>query len=99
MRDSTQVARNLKEAELLKNRWEGKVNIEPFIVFFPEGYNQPLSWKLTEDQKESLRRAWEDVKRSPTFLEIKKLWQDKWKIPQEFMMSLRKSGVDCRLRS
>ncbi len=84
VRDSTQVARNLKEAELLKNRWQGKVEIEPFIIFFPEGYNQPLSWKLTEHQKENLRRGWEEVKHRPTFREIQHLWQDKWQIPREW---------------
>ncbi len=86
VRDSTQVARNLKEADLLQSRWKDEVEIKPYIVFFPNGststlYNQPLSWKLTENQKQNLRDAWAELRIHPVIDDIKDLWRNKWNIP------------------
>lgn len=79
VRDSTQASRNSKEVELLEK--EG-IDIKSFAISFPERnlttkkeYKQPLSWKLTEQQKENLRSGWEDVKQSKTFQELRDLWQ------------------------
>jgi hypothetical protein len=35
VRDSTQIARNIKEIELLQQRWQERIKIEYFPVFFP----------------------------------------------------------------
>ncbi|MGK7892151.1 MAG: hypothetical protein AB4372_00460 [Xenococcus sp. (in: cyanobacteria)] len=88
VRDSTQISRNLKEVELLKRLGQNQdidVNIESYTIFFPEGYNQPLSWRLTKQQIKNLKLAWQDVKEGPTFKNLKKLWQDKWQIPRQFL--------------
>ena len=100
VRDSTQIARNQEEAELLqevwKNKKEGKqkegkqVDIQPFTIFFPdnEKYEQPLSWKLTQKQKDNLEKAWKDIvdKQDPksTFNRIKYTWQEEWEIPKSW---------------
>ena len=87
VRDSTQISRNLKEVELLKKLEKNPkvdVDIESFTIFFPEGYNQPLSWRLTKQQKKNMKLAWDDVKKTPTFKELKQLWKETWGIPPEF---------------
>jgi hypothetical protein len=84
VRDSTQIARNIKEFELLKTSWQDKgVEIEPFQIFFPEGYQQPLSWKLSSLQKKNLQAAWGEIIKSPAFKNIENVWQ-KWDMPTEF---------------
>jgi hypothetical protein len=85
VRDSTQASRNSKEVELLAKRAERKgITIKPFVISFPEGYKQPLSWKLTEQQKENLRLGWKEIKGTPTFQQLQELWQKKWNIPHEW---------------
>ena len=68
VRDSTQVARNIQAVKLLEDKWNnnGKdISIEHFTISFPqknangEEYNQPLSWRLTQTQKNNLKEAWE----------------------------------------
>lgn len=86
VRDSTQISRNLKEVELLKKLEKNPdidVDIESSTIYFPENkeYNQPLSWRLTEQQKKNLKLAWQDVKQTSNFQELKELWQNKWSIP------------------
>jgi hypothetical protein len=87
VRDSTQVARNQKEADLLKNRWAGKVEIQSHTIFFPSGvssklYNPPLSWKLTERQKQNLQNAWDELQNSSVINAIQNLWHNTWGMPQ-----------------
>ena len=87
VRDSTQISRNLKEVELLKKLGKNQdidIDIKSFTIFFPEGYKQPLSWRLTKQQIKNLKLAWQDFKESPTFKDLKKLWQDEWKIPRQW---------------
>lgn len=83
VRNSTQLARNEKEAEILQKKWQDKVEIRPFTIFFPRknsgtkvDYNQPLSWKLTEKQKNNLKSAWEDIKNKDTINDIEKVWTE-----------------------
>lgn len=75
VRNSTQISRNIATLELMKKRWNNGtgVDIEGFAITFPKSYqcknsqgiveekdyNQPLSWRLTQEEKESLRKAWE----------------------------------------
>jgi Patatin-like phospholipase len=87
VRDSTQVARNRKEEELLKKYWKAEgIEIESFIISFPEGYKQPLSWKLSEKQKNNLKEAWENLltPNSPDRVmhDIRTLWHTKWGMPK-----------------
>jgi hypothetical protein len=96
VRDSTQASRNSKEVELLAKRGKRKgIDIKSFPISFPERnlttkkeYKQPLSWKLTEQQKENLRSGWEDVKQGQTFQKLRDLWQgqgqDQWNIPRNW---------------
>ena len=69
VRDATQIARNIRSLELLEDKWITKgVKIENFSIAFPLGklnqkgefekYNQPLSWRLTKQQKQNLEDAW-----------------------------------------
>jgi len=82
IRDSTQLERNEKIAELLEERWQEKdIEIEKFTITFPKkdqngkNYNPPLSWRLTKKQKMNLVEAWkndEDIRK--TVNEIKTFW-------------------------
>lgn len=71
IRDSTQLERNEKIADLLEERWQEKgINIENFTITFPAfkeekdkygnkiPYSPPLSWRLTQQQKNNLVEAW-----------------------------------------
>lgn len=82
VRDATQIARNIKEADLLKTTWDDKgITIETFTISFPyynmngEPYNPPLSWRLTDKQKHNLQEAWEtDPSIIQTVTEMKTFW-------------------------
>ncbi|MDZ7991390.1 MAG: patatin-like phospholipase family protein [Nostoc sp. EfeVER01] len=87
VRDSTQFSRNFKEVELLKKRGEQEgVDIQTFVISFPkeEKYKQPLSWKLSKQQKQNLKEAWEDIKKEKTVTGMKKLWKNEWSIPEKW---------------
>lgn len=86
VRASTQLERNIEEIGLLKKRWDerkesDRVQIKYFELSFPEKiegevYNPPLSWRLTKQQKNNLKVAWE---KDPTIRaevnNIKTCWQ------------------------
>mgnify|MGYP003406619446 CR=1 FL=1 len=92
VRDSTQISRNSKEVALLKEKVKNQgIKVQSFTIFFPEknsetgkAYNQPLSWRLTEQQKNNWKLAWQDVKKSSNFEKLKTLWQEEWKIPKKW---------------
>jgi hypothetical protein len=90
VRTSTQVARNAADVRGLVERWQGKVHIEPATVRFELDerglseflgtsgeYEPPLSWKLTEPQKEAIRRAWRQMVEKPSLSirQIDRFWQ------------------------
>jgi hypothetical protein len=91
VRTSTQVARNTVDVRRMVERWRGKVDIEPVTLrfqldehglaeFLGSGgeYEPPLSWKLTEPQKEAIRRAWKQMageEPSDTIKQIDKFWK------------------------
>jgi hypothetical protein len=86
VRDSTLLSRNSKEIKLLTEKHKNTTEIKPFIISFPEGYQQPLSWKLTKQQKCNLKKGWEKyVDKDKTFKDLKKLWQETWGIPKEWV--------------
>ncbi len=69
VRDSTQVARNIQAVKFLEDKWNnnGKgISIKHFTISFlqknakGEEYNQPLSWRLSQKQKNNLKDAWEE---------------------------------------
>jgi hypothetical protein len=96
VRDSTQLDRNLREVEFLKQRWKDRVEIEQFNIYFPEEkfdpkeksdrpkqkFNQPLSWRLTKVQKQNLKDGWQSLLEDPdsSVNKIKDLWLDRWKM-------------------
>lgn len=93
VRDPISNARNLTEAKLLEQRWQQKgIDIQYRAINFPsqeEGrkfyntkgeYRPPLSWKLTQDEKDAIKDAWEDIKGEKQIQELKTLWRHTWKI-------------------
>ncbi|MDJ0658625.1 MAG: hypothetical protein QNJ42_03960 [Crocosphaera sp.] len=90
VRDATQIARNIKEADLLKTTWNDDrgIKIKNFTISFPyaktkanqeqrEPYDPPLSWRLTEEQKRNQDEAWKtDPMIRQTVADMKKFWQE-----------------------
>lgn len=81
VRDSTQTARNIQAANLLKKRWQdnnsNSINIQTYTISFPSNYNQPLSWQLSQSQKNNLKQAWEnDPTIGSTIKSLKAFWHD-----------------------
>lgn len=74
VRTSGQIAHNDIELSLLKQKWAGLgVAIESVNFTFPET-NPPLSWHLTEEQKQAIREEWAErmggqVRKVKEFLE------------------------------
>ncbi|MEA5537004.1 hypothetical protein [Crocosphaera sp. XPORK-15E] len=69
VRDSTQIDRNIQAVKLLQDSWNDNghnINIGRFAISFPKEdhnqnkYDQPLSWQLTQHQKDNLKDAWEN---------------------------------------
>ena len=67
VRNSTQIDRNIQAVELLKDYWhEKRIMIQRVNISFPKEdpngteYDQPLSWHLTQQQKNNLKNAWEN---------------------------------------
>lgn len=82
VRDSTQVDRNIQAEELLKARWKSEdIDIQRFDISFPakdsdgKEYDQPLSWRLTKQQKQNLTKAWDTDK---TIIETVKCIEKFW---------------------
>ncbi len=74
VRNSTQIARNRREVKNLQNRCAGQVEFANFSITFPkmpsftdarDEYTPPLSWKLTQAQKQALRQAWQLLAADP----------------------------------
>ncbi|MFN6474954.1 hypothetical protein [Nostoc sp. DedQUE07] len=90
VRDPVLASRNAKEADLLVKKWENKVDIQYFPIFFPSEsenavskfykdgrYRPPLSWRLTDREKEAIKEGWEAIKTKENIKKIKQLWH-KW---------------------
>ena len=73
---------------------ENQVNIQYFPIFFPSKseapefykdgqYQPPLSWKLTDEEKEAIQRGWKaiEVRRGGTIQKIRELWHGDWNMP------------------
>lgn len=76
VRDTTQLSRVSTEVELLQQRWKNQVEIAYYPIFFPAGYQLPLSWKLTQEQKQNIKKGWCDVKKQ-IGEQIREEWE-KW---------------------
>ena len=62
VRTSTQVARNRAEVDSFINRYGNKINVKQVEVRYPKvEVEPPLSWKLTRNQKESIRDSWHEL--------------------------------------
>ncbi|WP_150109074.1 hypothetical protein [Stanieria cyanosphaera] len=99
IRDSTQIARNSREIELIKDKWLSNlanrrtVDFRTCYIGFPEGYNPPLSWRLTGKQIGDLKEAWSHITQKESFRELKQLWRESgkdrhgrknWNFPETF---------------
>ena len=76
VRTSSQSARNLVEVAGLHARWPD-VEIEHVVVSFPQGEKPPLSWKLTQQEKQEVQAAWQQLLRDPDgpIHRISRFWQ------------------------
>jgi hypothetical protein len=99
VRDPILAARNATAAETLKQVWQQKhIEIQHFSIFFPSKseapsfyknnqYQPPLSWKLTDKEKQSIKAGWQayaynDSGKPQSIVgEIKKLWHQTWQMP------------------
>lgn len=84
VRSATQSAANALGVKLLKEKWEPKgVDIKYFLISFPDSFNQPLSWKLTQKQKDSIQDGWSSYTqkdehgeyKNPVMRELVKQWK------------------------
>ncbi|MGL5794018.1 MAG: hypothetical protein ACRC06_06310, partial [Waterburya sp.] len=76
---------------------EQRIDIQYFPIFFPsqeqasEFYNQqgeyrpPLSWKLTQKEKNALKHGWQAIKNSKQITELKQLWREKWQMTEKIL--------------
>lgn len=90
VRNSTLNSRNYKELDLLKDAYEyknkkdkeGKERIKILRIDYSSKMdeNTPLSWKLTKQQKERLKTAWEDYLKLNR-KKVIKIWNQDWGMP------------------
>ncbi len=74
VRGAGQLSHSKVEFDLLKKRWEGKVEIKLATFEYPND-DAPLSWHLTEKQKRAVESAWNEKyasKADSDFGEVKK---------------------------
>ncbi|MGL5939984.1 MAG: patatin-like phospholipase family protein [Waterburya sp.] len=76
---------------------EQRIDIQYFPIFFPsqeqapEFYNQqgeyrpPLSWKLTQKEKNALKHGWQAIKNSKQITELKQLWREQWQMTEKIL--------------
>jgi hypothetical protein len=94
VRDPVLAARNATDAELLTKRWEKQVDIRYFPIFFPSEaeapefykngqYRPPLSWRLTDNEKQAIQDGWSAIKNQVNIQKIKELWHETWKMPKD----------------
>jgi hypothetical protein len=57
-RDTGQLAHNAEEIALLERAWQGTVNISSVVFQFCGG-SPPLSWHLTDPEKQDIKAQWE----------------------------------------
>ncbi|MCC5646912.1 patatin-like phospholipase family protein [Nostoc sp. CHAB 5824] len=96
VRDPVLASRNAKEADLLAKKWENKVDIQYFPIFFPSEseispkfpgfykdgrYRPPLSWRLTDREKQAIKDGWAAIKTGKNIQKIKQLWHETWNMP------------------
>lgn len=84
IRDSTQIARNSREIDLIKDKWISNaanrrtVDFRTCYIGFPDKdeYNPPLSWRLTGKQIDDLKKAWNKAKTQADFQALRQLWRN-----------------------
>jgi hypothetical protein len=91
VRDPILTTRNLTEVEMLQKQYpKEQVDLRYYSIFFPsqseapefydqEGqYQPPLSWKLTDKEKQAIKKGWKSIKDKKQIQDLKKLWKDDW---------------------
>lgn len=54
---------------------------EALKFYSQEGeYQPPLSWKLTQKEKDGIKEGWNTIKETPQIQDLKTLWRDKWRM-------------------
>jgi hypothetical protein len=52
--------------------------------FYKDGrYRPPLSWRLTDREKQAIKDGWTAIKTGETIQTIKQLWHDTWNMPKD----------------
>ena len=66
------------------------VEMRYFPIFFPSlvqapefyskqgEYQPPLSWKLTQKEKDAIKKAWNQIRNGPQIQELERLWKTTW---------------------
>jgi hypothetical protein len=95
-RNTTEANLLIKKWERWKDEIEKKhqVEIQYFPIYFPgkkdapefyknNRYQPPLSWRLTDQEKQAIKDGWNAIKRKPNIEAIRKLWQETWNMPKD----------------
>lgn len=95
-RNTTEANLLIKRWERWKDEIEKKhqVDIQYFPIFFPSKkdapefyknnrYQPPLSWRLTDQEKQDIQDGWNAITQKPNIQAIKKLWQETWNMPKD----------------
>ncbi len=72
VRSSGQFVHSQTELKLLKEKWEGRGLVIDTAVFEFPNNDAPLSWHLTNQQKDEIANAWKRKIDSPDYLTVKK---------------------------
>lgn len=92
VRNSTLNSRNYKELDLLKDAYDGQVDIRIVTINYSSETNEktPLSWKLTNKQKDNIDKAWTNYLHSKAWTNcsqsandkegLKEIWES-WEMP------------------
>jgi hypothetical protein len=71
---------------------ENPVDIQYFPIFFPSKqdapefydkrgrYQPPLSWRLTDEEKQAIKDGWMAIKAGKTVQKLQQLWHETWKM-------------------
>lgn len=91
VRDPVLASRNAMEADILVKSWKNQVDIRYFPIFFPSEtevpkfykdgkYRPPLSWRLTDQEKQAIKDGWDAIKgkEGGNIQNIKRLWRETW---------------------
>jgi hypothetical protein len=66
VRTTAQLVRDREELDLLREKWSAKDHVRIEIATFEfSGHDAPLTWELTENQKQEIKAEWEKILKDP----------------------------------